>query len=121
MATAPAPGSVAAEQASRLFLRLRIRDRELDVVPTPTMDEKFTIRAVARVSFESIMDPLGDDSLCVLWWLARRQNGEPKLPLPVHIGEWEPVKDETEFDVTEIDLDGEPEQDDSPGEPGPDS
>lgn len=50
------------------------------------------------------------DSLKVLWWLARRANGEPRLPMSAVDAEWDAVVDSGDFDVAYDD--GAPEDDD---------
>ncbi len=127
MANAPTPGSRAADEAVRLFLRIRIKDRTLDLVPTLTMKERFVVRAATGgLPLEAFLPQqtereFGEDSLFVLWWVARRQNGEPNLAFAQADTEWPNDLDEGDVDVTEVDLDNEPPEDDSPEGPGPGS
>src|SRR5437868_4251669 len=84
MASAPEPGSRAAEVNARKFMRLRIKDRTLDFVPTLETREKFAVRSASGLPFEAFFTgeehAFGEDSFRVLWWLALRQNGHPTMP-----------------------------------------
>jgi hypothetical protein len=50
------------------------------------------------------------DSLKVLWWLARRADGEPRLPMSAVDADWDEVVNTGDFDVKYDD--GAPEEDD---------
>lgn len=112
---APRPGSRAEEEKARQFLRLRVQDWELDLVLNLTMQEKFLFRKATRSSFEEFMDAgFGEDALFVLWWLARRQNGEPNLPIAQAEAEWPEKISEDDLDLKIVDLDEDPGDDSNP-------
>lgn len=118
MATAPRPGSRAAEEAARQFVRLRVKDREFDVMPALTMRERFVVRNATGTAFEAFLPAqsereIGEDSFFILWWVGRRQNGEPALSFAQAEQEW-PDLAPGDLDFAVIDLDGEPTEDDSP-------
>lgn len=109
-------------EGTRKFLRIRIRDTTLDLVPNLDLDEAFVVRSSnpGNLPIESFLGAFGMDSLFILWWVARRQNGEPKLSFKDAKAEWPTSLTEDEFDLIEVDLDGEPDND-SPESSGPDS
>lgn len=118
-AKAPRPGSVAEAEAARQFYRLRIKDREMDLLPGLTMDERFVLRQATGLPLEAFMPKesareFGEDSLFILWWLARRQNGEPSLAFKQASKEWPTDLAEGDVDLTVVDLSDEPEAEDSP-------
>ena len=112
MATAPRPGSRAEAEAARQFIRLRVKDREMDLMMSLTIQERFVIRAAtAGLPFEAFLPQqsereFGEDSLFVLWWIARRQNGEPNLAFAQFANEWTAINAEG-FDLDIVDDDGE--------------
>lgn len=119
MATAPDPGSYAEETGARQFLRMRVKNRTLDVVMDLTMKERFVVRTATGLPIEGFlpqesMREWGEDSVFVLWWIARRQNGEPALSFADAEAEWPKGLGEGDIDATEVDLDDEPAEDDSP-------
>lgn len=126
-AKAPRPGSRAEAEAARQFIRIRVKEREMDLMMSLTIQERFVVRAAtAGLPFEAFLPQqsgreFGEDSLFVLWWVARRQNGEPNLPFKQAEEEWPTDMGEGDLDVTVIDLDDESEADDSPEGSGPDS
>lgn len=83
MARAPRPGSTASDQETeRLGLRITFRDRTLtlhldDLGPNDDLAaRKETGFPVAPFIND---DRFSTDSICVLWWMARRKNGERRL------------------------------------------
>lgn len=125
-AKAPRPGSTAHERGARQFIRLKVREFDLDVMPALTMKERFVVRAATATAFEAFLPAqtereIGEDSLFVLWWVGRRQNGEPNLPFAQAEREWPAEFGPDDLDFTIVDLDAEPEADDSPESSGPDS
>ena len=56
------------------------------------MSEKLQVRAQARVSFDDVVGitgiDAGIDTVCVLVWLAKRANGQPKLSWAYHEYTW---------------------------------
>lgn len=120
MATAPTPGARSRE--ARVFFRIRIQDRTLELSGAPTIKEKMAVRFATGLPLEAFIadgeHTIGEDSIVVLWWLARRQNGEPNLPFNEVANNW-PTLGADDIDVDVIDLDSEPEADDSPEGSGP--
>jgi hypothetical protein len=119
MVSAPRPGSLAEEKGARQFLRIRVQDRTLDFVPQIALREKFALRAATGLPIEAFMPSgtevgFGSDSLFVLWWLARRQNGEPQLPFAQAEADWPDQLDGDDLDLSIIDLDADGEDIDSP-------
>lgn len=124
MATAPIPGSVAEQTGARQFMRIRVRERTLELVPELTMAERFVVRSATGLPFEAFMPAhqereFGEDSLFVLWWLARRQTGEPNLGFNQAQAEWPKGLGEDDLDFVLVDLDDEPMTEDSPEGSGP--
>ena len=126
MATAPIPGSRAHAEAASKFIRIRVKDRTLDVMPDLTMKERFVVRNATGTAFEAFLpaeteNGVGEDTLFILWWVGRRQNGEPNLPFNQAQTDWPTDIGVDDLELDLIDLDGEPEADDSPESSGPDS
>lgn len=124
MATAPRPGSRAEAEAARKFIRLRVKEREMDLMTDLTIQERFVVRAATGLPFEAFLPAqqgreLGEDSLFIIWWVARRQNGEANLAFAQAEREWPKDLTEDDLDFTIVDLDGEPEEEDSPEGSGP--
>jgi hypothetical protein len=111
----PQPGSRADLTNARKFLRLRVKDRILDIVPDLPMTEKFAVREATGMPFEAFVSDSeqkwGEDSLFILWWVGRRQNGEPNLRLSQAEGEWPTIESEDDLEISEIDLDDGPIED----------
>lgn len=117
MGLAPTPGSRAADEQARKFLRIRVKDQTLDVMPDLTLDERFVVRHATGLpvdAFTATEQAFGLDSLFVLWWLGRRQNGEPGLPFKQAKNEWPAELGVDDIDLDEIDLADDPEVGDSP-------
>lgn len=86
MAKAPRPGvgtraaaSKAAQQVMTITIDGEARNLAIGLVP---MGERLAVRAATKMPFEAFLageDNIGSDSVLVLWWLARRANGEPNL------------------------------------------
>lgn len=117
MATAPTPGATASEVK---FFRIRIQDRTLELSSSPTIKEKMAVRLATGLPFEAFYSgesSFGEDSLVVLWWLARRQNGEPNLTFDEVATSW-PVLDENDLELTLVEPD-EQGVEDSPEGSGP--
>lgn len=133
MARAPRPGSRAEAEAARQFIRIRVKDRTLDMMPDLTMKERFVVRLATEMPLEAFLPAesqreFGEDTLFVLWWVARRQNGEPNLPFKQAEAEWPKGLSLEDIEIDLIDLDDEPAESDSgegsglaSSEPGPDS
>lgn len=55
-----------------------------------TMPDKLAVRKATGMPFEAFWgsETVGEDSLVVLWWLARRKNGEALLSFQQAAAEW---------------------------------
>lgn len=100
MASAPTPGVGARKEAANaaqqiLTMTIRGESHTLAIGNIP-MRERLLVRKETGASIESLIDPIGLESLFVLWWLARRQGGEP-LTFDEAAAEWP-------TDLTEDDL-----------------
>jgi len=86
----------------------------LELVANVSLQEKMTVRLATGLPFEAFWageGRVGEDSLSVLWWLARRANGEPGLPWAQHLAEWPSPLTADDIDVEILDDDGEPSDD----------
>lgn len=80
MASAPRPGAQRAQTDATKRYRIRVRDTTLEFPAVLSIEERFAIRGMAGgISFETLFKYPGEDLVAVLWWLARRRNGEPHL------------------------------------------
>ena len=102
MATAPRAGG----NKSAPVFRIRIKDRTLDVPGEVTIGEKIAVRAATGLPVEAFLRPgentVGEDSLVVLWWLARRHNGSPGLSWATHVEEWPSRLEEGDIDLVVV-------------------
>jgi len=69
-----------------------------------SVNEKLVVRRSTGLPFEAYWDnglgnTVGEDSLVVLWWLARRANGERGLNWSTAADEWPKGMGEDDFDV----------------------
>jgi hypothetical protein len=95
MAEAPRPGigrrTRAAEEAQKvLTITLRGEAFQLAIGSLP-IREKLAVRAQTGMPIEAFVgkeDRIGEDSIVVLWWLARRAAGEPTLSFETASGDW---------------------------------
>jgi hypothetical protein len=111
MATAPRPGAQRAQSDATKRYRIRVRERTLEFPTALTIEERFTIRNVTGgISLEALFQYPGQDLGAVLWWLARRRNGEPRVSLSEAAAELVGLTDD-EFDF-EIVSDSDEESDD---------
>ena len=110
MATAPTPGvgkrrEVARQAAEPKRIRIRLCDKELTFSPNLTIGERSAVRkATGGLSFETYWDgetSIGLDSLQIMWWLARRANGEATLSLDTAVDEWPANITADDIDVEE--------------------
>jgi hypothetical protein len=65
------------------------------------MSEKVIVRKATGMPFEAFLgdeDKIGADSVAIMWWLARRANGEPMLT-------WSQVEKDWPDELTESDID----------------
>lgn len=100
MAQAPRPGVGARQQAAanaKVILRLTVQDKSLDLMPNNLSFEEHTRirKQTGGIPFETYWNgeaAIGIDSVVVLWWLARRANGEQKLSLDETWREWQDLQ-----------------------------
>lgn len=127
MGLAPTPvpiaGGYAETSGARQFMRIRVKERTLELVPDLTMSERFVVRAATGLPFEAFFPEeqqreFGQDSFFVCWWVARRQSGEPNLPFRQAQAEW-PKLEEGDIEAALVNLDDEPMAEDSPEGSGP--
>lgn len=119
MATAPKPGSLdeaggAVRPKSGSFFRLRMGGTTLEMPTAIPFKEKFAVRAATGLplgQFWGGQFKIDEDSFMILWWLARRHNGERTLSLEALMSTWpeDLSEDDVGFDV--IEDDGEPTDD----------
>lgn len=95
VASAPTPGvgarAEAAKDAQRI-LTIRVRDESWTLaIGNVSVAEKFAVRKATGLPLEAFLtdeDKFGEDSVVLLWWLARRANGEDGLSWPDALSEW---------------------------------
>jgi len=112
MATAPPPGAgrraaaeAADDEAAQQILTITIR-REITIgkgekrrtlpqshtlaINLLSMTDKLAVRKATGLPFESFLGEgvFGEDSLVVVWWLARRKNGEAVLSFHEAAEQW---------------------------------
>lgn len=102
MATAPRPGAVDRSGPSKI-IRLTQGGETLEFAPDAlTLDERVKIRKELGLPFEAFVagpSAVGEDTLAVWWWLAKRQNGQPNLSWRQFGFDWEGAEG---FEVTEV-------------------
>lgn len=116
MANAPAPTSapesIATEEhlGQRQFFSLTFKGETKNFSPMISLQERFVVlNATGGTSVDLLItmwDTAPEEVFSVLWWLARRQNGEPMLPWAMFAAEW-PVDasvDDMDFDVVDLDA-----------------
>lgn len=107
MARAPTPGAGNRPGPAARF-RIRVRDQTFELTTNVTLKEKIAVRLATGLPFEAFYageNRVGEDSVCVLWWLARRQNGQPGLPWAQHEAEWPSPLVEGDIDLEVLDDD----------------
>lgn len=104
MATAPKPGvgkRKAQTEAAKAMLVFTYAGEELSLAwQNLPMGERLACRKATGLAFERFTQQLtdneasviGEDSLCVMWWLARRAHGEAQLLFGVAVTEWDVTK-----------------------------
>lgn len=93
MATAPTPGATKrarAVDAAKAKLVLTVQDEpfELHHNNLPMM-ERSIFRKATGEPFETYLQSVGVDSLCAIWWMARREAGEKTLTWPKAMADWD--------------------------------
>lgn len=113
MANGPVPARVGhskreeAKKAAQAVATITLRGDswKLNIGSIP-IGEKRAVRVQAGAPFEQFFageQQIGEDSVCVLWWLARRADGEPFLTLTEAEAEWPTDLQEDEISMT-VDL-----------------
>lgn len=104
MASAPRPGVAKRKEAAKVaqsILVVPYDDQELRLAwQNLPMGERVACRKATGLPFETFTtafedtraEVVGEDSLCVAWWLARRRNGEPNLSWTAAMAEWDASK-----------------------------
>jgi len=113
MAKAPRPGKTREAEAANRRFRITVRGVTLELAASLTLNEKMAVRLATGIPFDQFFvseSRIGEDTVAVLWWLARRANGEPGLAWSTFAAEWSTVAPE-DLDVDLVDDDGEPSDD----------
>lgn len=118
MATAPTPGAARRAEADAKVIRITKDGKTLEVQPAAlSLQERFVIRHATGLPFEAFFtggeDSIGEDSIAVLWWVARRANGEPGLVFSQFVNDWTFNPEGFDIEVVEDDA-----EDDHPEESG---
>lgn len=93
MAKAPAPGSFDAPtpdkpaKPTRRY-RLSFGGTTLEMPASMTFHERAAVREATGLTLNDYLRKPDEDSFQVLWWLARRYNGEPRLRLTAVTDSW---------------------------------
>jgi len=107
MAKAPRPGKTRERAAATQRFRISVKGRTLELPATLTINEKMAVRLGTGIPFDQFLvseTRIGEDTVAVLWWLARRANGEPRLAWNTFAGEWEQIRpDDLECDLVDDD------------------
>ena len=111
MATAPRPGAgrrQKATEAAQRVLRITVCGETRTLAPDnlPFSEQVAVRKACGGLPFSAFWGDgptVGVDSLQVMWWLARRANGEPSLQLATVLEEWPETLNPDDFAV-ELDI-----------------
>ena len=107
MARAPRPGKAREQKDATKRFRITVKGETLEVPASLTLREKMAVRLATGIPFDQFFvsaTRIGEDTVAVLWWLARRANGEPNLPWMTFEAEWEAVEvADVECDIVEDD------------------
>lgn len=107
MATAPRPGAAkrqAAKQQAQTVLRMTFEGRTLTFCPDniPFSEQVMVRKACGGLPFTAFWGggpTIGEDSLQIVWWLARRSAGEHNLQLATVLEEWPKPLRPDDFDI----------------------
>jgi hypothetical protein len=108
MASAPRPGAgkrVAQVKAAQRVLKIRIGDIEGRLCPDnlPFSEQVAVRKACGGLPFSAFWageQVIGEDSLQIMFWLARRASGEPNLQLNKVLEEWPSPLMAEDFDIS---------------------
>lgn len=114
MAKAPRPGKTQATKTARRMMSIRIGEHpSVSIAPNNVpMGERLICRKATGFPFEAFWsgeDQVALDSVVVMWWLARRANGEPMLTWTQAQAD---LPEELEPDDIDLDLDDGTDDDD---------
>ena len=117
MAQAPTPGVTRRadeRKAATVTLILTLRGETLRLCPaTLSFAERTIVRKATGMPFESYFSEIGQDSVEVAWWLARRAAGEPGLTLEKSVDQMR-LAEAVEADEFELVVDDGDEGSDDP-------
>jgi len=107
MATAPKPGAgrrAAQRKAAQRVLRITVCGDTRTLAPDniPFGEQIAVRKACGGLPFSAFWgggSTVAEDSLQIMWWLARRANGEPALQLQTVLDEWPEVLNPDDFNV----------------------
>jgi len=112
MAQAPTPGagrhSAAADAAQKVMtITIRGESKRL-AIGNVAIQEKLIVRKATGLPFEAFLseDRIGSDSLMVMWWLARRGEGETQLTFDAACADWPADIETDDIEVTVDDPNG---------------
>ena len=91
MASAPTPGAADRAAAVRASLTVTVRGETRVLYPNNmTMELRVAIRKQTGLPFQTWMDQMDLDSLCVIWWLAGVQSGSEarSYSFPQAVAQW---------------------------------
>ena len=118
---APSPGARRKQNAGNSRWKVTVGGKTLELPVAMEIGEKFAVRAATGFPLEAFVNDrqssAGEDSVAVLWWLARRYNGEKRLSYAEAMSQWEPVEDADDVDLSIVTDDGE--DTDEPGKSAP--
>lgn len=120
MATAPVPGQARRDALANQVMRLTLQGKTLELGEVP-LSEKMALRSATGMPLEQFMPnenarTFGEDSFAVLWWLARRANGERGLSFTEFVNSWPTGLTADDIEMELVGDDGEPTDD--PGKSG---
>ena len=107
MANAPRPGAgkrAQARKAAQRILRITVCGETRTLAPDnlPFSEQVAVRKACGGLPFSAFWGEgptIAEDSLQIMWWLARRANGEPSLQLATVLDEWPEVLNPDDFTV----------------------
>jgi len=108
MATAPRPGAgkrKAALETSQRVLKIRVGDIEARLCPDnlPFSEQVAVRKQCGGLPFSAFWageDVIAEDSLQLMFWIARRLCGEPKLQFSTVLEEWPSPLLPQDFDIS---------------------
>lgn len=109
MASAPSPGKARREAEAAQVIRITHNDETLEFRPGDmTLEQRVHFRKEVGLPFEAFVageSAIGEDTLAVWWWMAKRQNHQPRLSWRQFGFEWQFDPDAFDIEVVENDPD----------------